>query len=213
MLVQRRIRWASLWLADRINCWCIIVNSTLKHMFQGFRQGGGPGGVRTPSPTQHHKGDIPPCWQEKLKYIPYFTVISVQIGHFKHQNLKLWKCFSPGGGPPDPTPLLDPAPLKLSWRKPCVSINHIDQRLFPISNHHKYLSYLSLLHLKTFAMGLLPLLIYYSFSAGIDIRRQNLTSNVNPRTERVDMNPGINLPAYLHIDLWYTGFIFVHIIW
>ena len=50
-------------------------------------------------------------------------------------------------------------------------------------------------------MGLLPLLIYHSFSAGIDIRRQNLTSNVNPRTERVDMDPGINLPVYLHIDL------------
>ena len=37
-----------------------------------------------PSSTQHQRGGIHPCWQRKLKYIPYFAVISVEIGHFGH---------------------------------------------------------------------------------------------------------------------------------
>ena len=52
----------------------------------GLPPGGGGAGPPHSSPQG---GVIPPCWKEKLKYIPYFTVISVQIGHFKHQNLKL----------------------------------------------------------------------------------------------------------------------------
>ena len=35
-------------------------------------------------------------------------------------------------------------------------------------------------------MGLRPLEIFYFFSAGIDVRRQILTSNIRPRTKRVD---------------------------
>ena len=41
-----------------------------------------------PPPLSTTGGNIPPCWQENLKYFPYFTVISVKICHFKHQNLK-----------------------------------------------------------------------------------------------------------------------------
>ena len=75
-----------------------------ENILQGFRQGGGGGGGGgLDPPTQLH----PPCWQEKLKYSPYFTVISVKIGHFKHQHLKTL-FFSPGGGPPGPPSLLEP---------------------------------------------------------------------------------------------------------
>ena len=35
-------------------------------------------------------------------------------------------------------------------------------------------------------MGIRPLYICYSFSMGIDFRRQNLTSNVGQRAERVN---------------------------
>ena len=48
------------------------------------------------------------CWQKFFKYFPYFTFISVKIGHFKHQNLKTLIFFLLGGEPPDPPPLLDP---------------------------------------------------------------------------------------------------------
>ena len=59
-------------------------------MMQGFRQGGMGGGDFRPPNSAPQGGISPPRWQEKLKYyIPYFTVIPVQIGHFKHQNLKL----------------------------------------------------------------------------------------------------------------------------
>ena len=55
---------------------------------QGFRKGGG-GGFRTPPlSTTGGGGYPPPCWQKKLKYFLYFTVISVKIDHFKHQHLK-----------------------------------------------------------------------------------------------------------------------------
>ena len=40
-------------------------------------------------------------------------------------------------------------------------------------------------------MGLWPLEISYSFSAGIDFRRQNLTSKVGPRAERVNISISI----------------------
>ena len=43
-------------------------------------------------------------------------------------------------------------------------LNHGEQRFF--KNHHKCLSYLFLLHLNTFVMGLLPLLIFHTFRAG-----------------------------------------------
>ena len=64
-----------------------------------------PGGVRTPHSAP--QGEIsPPCGQEKLKYILYFTVISVKIGHFNHQYLKLNFFLRGGGGrtlrPPTP---------------------------------------------------------------------------------------------------------------
>ena len=40
-----------------------------------------------------------------------------------------------------------------------------------------------------YVIGLQPLIIFYSFCAGIDFRRQNLTSKVVPRTERVNVYP------------------------
>ena len=40
-------------------------------------------------------------------------------------------------------------------------------------------------------MGLWPLEISYSFSAGIDFRRQNLTSKVGSRAERVNISISI----------------------
>ena len=46
-------------------------------------RGGGGWVVRTP-PLSTTGGDILPCWQRKKIYIPYFGVISVRIGHFKH---------------------------------------------------------------------------------------------------------------------------------
>ena len=55
-------------------------------MVSGFPPGESPGG---PDPPLSTTGGIsPPCWQKKLKYFPYFTVISEKIDHFKHQNLK-----------------------------------------------------------------------------------------------------------------------------
>ena len=47
---------------------------------------------------------------------------------------------------------------------------------FSIWNHHKCLSKLFPLHLKTYAVGLWPFWICNSSSAGIDFRRQILTS-------------------------------------
>ena len=49
--------------------------------------------------------------------------------------------------------------------------------MFPCSiwNNHKCLSWFPL-RLNTYAMGLRPLLIFNSYSAGIDVRSQNLTS-------------------------------------
>ena len=68
---------------------------------------GGPGGVRTPHSAP--QGVIsPPCWQENFKKNPYFTVVSVKIGHFEHQNLKTLDFFLLGEYPPDPPPVLDP---------------------------------------------------------------------------------------------------------
>ena len=67
-----------------------------------------PMGVRTPPLSTTGGGISPPCWQEKLKYFLYFTVISGKIGHFKHQNLKTLIFFSPGGVPRPPTPFGPP---------------------------------------------------------------------------------------------------------
>ena len=49
--------------------------------------------------------------------------------------------------------------------------------------HHKCLIQLFLIHLNTYVMGLRPLEILYSYSAGIDFsdRRQILTTKVYPR--------------------------------
>ena len=45
-----------------------------------------------------------------------------------------------------------------------------------ILNNHSCLSQLFLLYLQDYVMGLKPLELFYSYSAGIDFRRQNLTS-------------------------------------
>ena len=50
----------------------------------------------------------PPCWPEKLKYFPYFTVISVKMGHFKHQNFKTLIFSSWGRTPRPPAPFGPP---------------------------------------------------------------------------------------------------------
>ena len=89
-----------------INFHCLFVQYLCN--IRGFHQGG------SLSTT---------CRQENLKYFPYFTVISVEIGHFEHQNLKtliffLLGEYPQGGVPPDPAPVLDPPPLKHSRRKP-----------------------------------------------------------------------------------------------
>ena len=72
-------------------------NAILRINRVSARGGSGP-------PHSAPQGGIsPPCWQKKLKYFSYFTVISVKIDHFKHQNLKTL-IFSPGGVPADPRP-------------------------------------------------------------------------------------------------------------
>ena len=40
-------------------------------------------------------------------------------------------------------------------------ISHGDQRAFSIRNHHKYLSQFFPLHLNTYVLALLPLLVYF----------------------------------------------------
>ena len=71
------------------------------------RGGSGGGPDPTHSAPQGGGGLSPPCWQEKIKYFLYFTVISVKIGHFKHQNLKTRFFFS-WGGPQTPHPFWTP---------------------------------------------------------------------------------------------------------
>ena len=61
---------------------------------------------------------------------------------------------------------------------------------FSIWNHHKCLSYLFPLHLNTYVMGLQSLWIFYFFSAGIDFRRQNLTST-DVRFRRLQSIPAL----------------------
>ena len=81
------------------------------------------GRVRTlpPPPHTHSPGGYPSLLARKIKYIPYFTVISVKIGHFKHQNIKLWNFFLMKEDPQTPpTPFVPPPPLKHFWRKPCI---------------------------------------------------------------------------------------------
>ena len=60
------------------------------------------------------------------------------------------------------------------------SINHGDQRVFPILNYHECLSYLFLIHFNTYVMDLRPLLIFFKCVWGqslyVKIWRQNLTS-------------------------------------
>ena len=75
----------------------------------GFPPGGG--GPDPPPHSAPQGGISPPCWQEKLKYFQYFTVISVKIGHFKHQNLKTPIFFLLGEDPQTPHPFWTP-PLK-----------------------------------------------------------------------------------------------------
>ena len=62
----------------------------------------------SPPPLSTTGGDIPPCWQKKLKYFLYFTVISVKIDHFKHQNLKTLIFLSWGSAPRPLTPFQPP---------------------------------------------------------------------------------------------------------
>ena len=57
-----------------------------------------------------------------------------------------------------------------------LCINHRDQKIFLICNHRKYLSQLFPLHLNTYVMGRRELYIINSFGAGMQFRRQNLTS-------------------------------------
>ena len=56
-------------------------------------------------------------------------------------------------------------------------IDHREQRV-SILNYHKCLIWPFPLHLNTYVLGLRPLKIFNSFSAGIDFRRQNLTSKI-----------------------------------
>ena len=46
---------------------------------------------------------------------------------------------------------------------------------YSIWNHHDCLSQLFPIHLNNYVMGLQPLEIFYFYSAGIDLSRQNLT--------------------------------------
>ena len=55
-------------------------------------------------------------------------------------------------------------------------INHGDQKFFPTWNHHKSLSYLFLIHLNTYVIGLRLLEIFYSYSAVAVFIRHNLPS-------------------------------------
>ena len=71
-----------------------------------------------------------------------------------------------------------------------VYINRGDQHFFLIWNHHKWLSQLFPLHLNTYVMCLRPLEILYSFSVGIDFRRQDLTST-DVRSWRLKLTPAL----------------------
>ena len=76
-----------------------------------------------------------------------------------------------------------------------VCVNYGDQRFFYFEIIiNVLLSWLFSLHLNTYVMGLRPLSMCNSFSAGIDLRRQNLTSvrqlmtsKVDPRAKKVNM--------------------------
>ena len=57
-----------------------------------------------------------------------------------------------------------------------IYTNQANRKIFSKRNHHKCLSYFFALHLNTNVMGLLPLNIVYSVSAGIVFVLQNLTS-------------------------------------
>ena len=89
------------------------------YQIPGFLPGGVWGG---PDPLrQHYRGGypLPPCWSEKLKYFPYFTVISVKMGHFKHPNFKTLLSSYWGRTPRPPRPFWTP-PLKHLCRKPWI---------------------------------------------------------------------------------------------
>ena len=49
-----------------------------------------------------------------------------------------------------------------------VCINHGEQRVFSIRNHHKCLTWLFRFHLNTNVIGLRPLKLFSSVSEGID---------------------------------------------
>ena len=60
-------------------------------------------------------------------------------------------------------------------------------------------------------MGLRPLYIRNSFSAGNDFKRQNLTSKVDPRTERVITNQNLTSKVDPRNERVITNhFIFIH---
>ena len=60
-------------------------------------------------------------------------------------------------------------------------------RFFQFENHHKWLSLLFPIHLNTYVVGLRPFEIFFSYSAGIDFSRQNLTSEVDLRAVRIKL--------------------------
>ena len=80
-------------------------------------------------------------------------------------------------------------------------ISHGDQRVFPIWNHRKCLSQLFPVHLNTYVMGLGPLWIFHTYSAGIDFGRQNLTST-DVRFWRLKTVPALQ---WLHTDFIYNN--------
>ena len=62
------------------------------------------------------------------------------------------------------------------WALKQLCKKHEDERVISIQNNNKCLSQLFQLHLNTYVMGLRPLYMFYSSSAGIDFKRQNMTS-------------------------------------
>ena len=72
-----------------------------------------------------------------------------------------------------------------------------------IWNHHKRLSQLFLIHLNTHVYG--DYKYCYSYSAGIDFRRQILTTKVDPRAIRVKLLQSISreMSIWLKYDIFF----------
>ena len=68
-----------------------------------------------------------------------------------------------------------------------------DQLEISIWNHHKCVNWLFLYVIRIHMLCVYgSLWIFYFFSAGIDFRRQNLTSKIDSRAEKVNGNRGIS---------------------